>query len=209
MNKRNTLIIAPFIFIIFSIFLLIFLKTPAIASTNNTPITFNHNSYIYNKNGKRIMKNKKYLKNESTIAKGRIVKLSKNKKYYTLYYSSGKITKLWLPYTIINKHAYYNIKDNEYIKVANVKSINNQELIATSGKIIIKKDTYFYDINGNKTKERVAKNTILKVNGLFNLKPNWPQGRNFYRVYGTNHYLLIYDVIQPRTPLLLQSKESI
>lgn len=46
--------------------------------------------------------------------------------------------------------------------MANVGKINNSELIATSGYVVTKKNTVFYNANGNATKNKVKKVANLK-----------------------------------------------
>lgn len=170
---------------------------------NNTEITLNHNTYLYNKNGVRVKNSKKLLKGEKVSVKGKVQKLSKNKKYYTIY----NYQKYWLPYILIKGQAYYTTVKGKFIKVANVGKINNSELIATSGYVVTKKNTVFYNANGNATKNKVKKGSKFKVTALLNLKPQVADMPGFYQV-SKNKFLSSLDVNKPRIDLQFLTKEA-
>lgn len=170
---------------------------------NTTEVTLNHNTYLYNKKGSRVKDSKKLLKDESVSVKGKIQKLSKNKKYYTIY----NYQRYWLPYILIKGQAYYTTVKGKFIKVANVGKINNSELIATSGYVVTKKNTVFYNANGNATKNKVKKGSKFKVTALLNLKPQVADMPGFYQV-SKNKFLYSLDVNKPRIDLQFLTKEA-
>lgn len=170
---------------------------------NTTEVTLNHNTYLYNKKGSRVKDSKKLLKDESVSVKGKIQKLSKNKKYYTIY----NYQRYWLPYILIKGQAYYTTVKGKFIKVANVGKINNSELIATSGYVVTKKNTVFYNANGNATKNKVKKGSKFKVTALLNLKPQVADMPGFYQV-SKNKFLSSLDVNKPRIDLQFLTKEA-
>lgn len=188
------------------------------ASKPTVKVKLNHNTYFYNKAGKRVGKDK-LLKNETLQINGSIEKLSEDKKYY-FYKSRATINenknyvyspdelglyaykeKCWVPYTIIKGKAYYKTSNNRFIKVMNVKDINNTALLATSGTVKIKKNTVFYDSKGEPTKTKIKKGKQFSVNKYENLKPQMAINLGYYRVKGTNKYLYAYYVDKPRVPL--------
>ena len=160
-------------------------------------------SASYNKKGSRVKDSKKLLKDESVSVKGKIQKLSKNKKYYTIY----NYQRYWLPYILIKGQAYYTTVKGKFIKVANVGKINNSELIATSGYVVTKKNTVFYNANGNATKNKVKKGSKFKVTALLNLKPQVADMPGFYQV-SKNKFLYSLDVNKPRIDLQFLTKEA-
>lgn len=198
-----------------SLILLLNINSKVNAATATSVVTLNHNSYIYNKNGKRA-NSKKLLKNQKVTVKGSVVRLYTTKKYY-LITKWGRINNdgsvaipneySWLPYTIIKGWGYYQLADGGYIKTINISEVNGNEVIASWGSVIVKKNTVFYNINGDETKTKVKKGKKFTVDQYINLKPNWGMRESFYRVSGTNKYLYTTDVKHPRIPLMYDSLE--
>lgn len=91
--------------------------------------------------------------------------------------------------------------------MANVGKINNSELIATSGYVVTKKNTVFYNANGNATKNKVKKGSKFKVTALLNLKPQVADMPGFYQV-SKNKFLYSLDVNKPRIDLQFLTKEA-
>lgn len=160
-------------------------------------ITLNHNAYLYDENGIRLAKAGKLQKNQNVEVTGQITRLTQKRKYFLSY----AYKRYWVPYTVINNYAYYKTLRNQYIKVANVKEINGNELIADSGSVIAKRNTVFYDKNADRTKLKVKKGQKIKVVAFVNLTPDWGVEHRYYRVT-ENKYLSVNDVIKPRIPLI-------
>lgn len=178
-------------------------------TANHIDITLNHNSYVYNNKGVRI-KGLKLSKGSSLKVKGNIEKINQNQnpKYYLISYNTQDWNqKYWLPYKVINGKAYYSIGNGKYIRVANVKTVYGDELLANSGYVTVKKNTFIFDANANETKIKAKKGQKFKVDLLINLTPNMPSTLGYYRIAGSkNKYLYAYYVKEPRIPLRILPK---
>lgn len=195
-----------------------YLKSSAVAKINDQPaFRLNHNSYIYNQDGKRI--DKTTLRKTDIIASlkdfERVTDSDHKPLYFTWIYSTEKPNgeMVWIDYKTINGQQYYQIGKNQYIKAANVGSIQGEDLITTKPITVkLKKDSAIYTFNrdiADKTKKKVLKkgskvtfdynvsdyyygesedNTYYHIKGKDN---EFIYGGNFstrFNLYGTNWY---------------------
>lgn len=118
----------------------------AATSTEYTTVKLrlNHNSYIYDKNGKRLKtyKGKKAIikKSKTLSIKGKITPITKIKRYFFyVYVNYDPYWKpYWLTYKKIKGNYYYSIGNKGYIKCVNVKSVNGNTLQASQATVIVK-----------------------------------------------------------------------
>ncbi|TSO26734.1 SLAP domain-containing protein [Lactobacillus sp. LL6] len=177
------------------------------ASTTSTKETtvklrLNHNSYVYDKNGKRLKKykGKKALikKSQKLTVKGKIEPIQKAKRYY--FYDNdvnNNIIPYWLAYTKIKGNYYYSIGNKGYIKCINVKSINGDDnrLISTEATVIIKprigKVAHTWNKLGKQTTKTYKSGQKLIIDDT-NILPN--QNTYSYRVKGTDYWVSAQDL---------------
>ncbi|MBP2058338.1 hypothetical protein J2Z60_001517 [Lactobacillus colini] len=177
--------------------------------TPTSTVTLNHNSYIYDKNGKRISKNK-LLKNQKVKVFGKITKLTKAKKYYLFKPVSNEndTPKLyWLPYTIHKGWAYYQLTNGGYIKVANVDSINDTwHLLASYTTVTVTESSTLDDINGKSTTTYIKKGSKLTVDHYIHIgiTPEDEPENMSYHIKDTNLFIPVEFVKAPRTGLIAE-----
>lgn len=180
--------------------------------TNRLEATLNHNSYLYDKNGKRIKGAKKLLKDSTVTIKGQVKKLNaQNKKYFFIRIYWGDDWEYyqiyWAPYKIIHGKAFYPTVQGGYIRVANIKAIEGNELCATSGLATAKRNTYFYDRHAHRTNKKIKKGKKVKVTEYVNLTPNNPDPPYFLKV-SENRYLLSSAMVKPRIDVILWGRRD-
>lgn len=162
-----------------------------------------HNSYVYNKSGKRI---KGILIRKGMPVKylGKLSEKSNNsqnmpKYYYFSGYNQAVSKKMiWVKYKTINKQQYYKIARNKYIKAKNIGYINGHHLYASEGTITLgtpyiqpENKYYIWTKNGKMTKkifsykkgEKVVVDRWISIDGF-----------SFFRVKGTDYYIIGTDV---------------
>ncbi|TSO25552.1 SLAP domain-containing protein [Lactobacillus sp. LL6] len=172
------------------------------ASTKETTVKLrlNHNSYVYDKNGKRLKKykGKKALikKSQKLTIKGKIEPIQKAKRYY--FYGkleNGNRPAYWLTYKKINNDYYYSIGNKGYIKCVNVKTIDGYSLMSTEATVTIKprieKVARTWNKLGEQTTKTYKSGQKLIINDT-NILPN--QNTYSYRVKGTDYWISAQDL---------------
>lgn len=128
-------------------------------------LKLNHNSYVYNKKGKRISYNgkKKLLKYDLINYSGRKrTKTSSDKYYYYASETSSKKSSV-KNYKIKGQYYYY-LGNGAYIKAANVGVINGHAVYSSGATTIVpKSDLYIYDSSFKQTKKSVTEGKTIKV----------------------------------------------
>ena len=177
----------------------------AIVNGKNT-FCLNHNSFVYDKNGKRIKhffgshgKTKLDYRQPVNFV-GNLKKVSNNAKYYIVIgnptnpnniYNTGQ--KYYLPYKNIKGEYYYYLGHGDYIKANNVSLINGYFHYTTIAKGKVRgvyKKTVMYDSQGELIKgEYLKKGQILTFDAVKSKKNN-----NFYRITGTNKWVIGFDL---------------
>ncbi len=170
------------------------------------------NSYVYDKNGKRL---KKYQgsKSNTLIRKGTAVnyvgKLNEMPnadtnlpKFY--YFNTGNQPTadkmLWPSYRTVKGKQYYNIGNGGYIKAINIGYINGKNLKASEATVVIgkpwRKDTgkyYVWKKNGDGMK--LTKKTFsFKPGQKVVVDREYQVGRTYWRVKGTENYIFGPDI---------------
>lgn len=190
------------------------------ASAETYTGTLNHNTYVYNKNGKRKTSYRKLLKGEKITLVGNVVSRSmkwpyvKNpsddtplltgSKYYFIDNSDQKNVKVcYLTYRTIKKQPYYSLGKGNYIRVANIEKIGKFYQLITETTVTLKKKTHLYNSQGDQLNQIVKKGSKFKVDALINLKDYNVSSRVycFYRIKGTQRYIYATDVKRPRIDL--------
>ena len=172
------------------------------ASTKETTVKLrlNHNSYVYDKNGKRLKKykGKKALikKSQKLTIKGKIEPIQKAKRYY--FYGkleNGNRPAYWLTYKKINNDYYYSIGNKGYIKCVNVKTIDDYSLMSTEATVTIKprieKVAHTWNKLGEQTTKTYKSGQKLIIDDT-NILPN--QNTYSYRVKGTDYWVSAQDL---------------
>lgn len=166
-------------------------------------LTVYHNSYIYNKNGKRI-KNTLVRKGMPVKYLGKLSEKDNNSKnmpkyyYFSGYNQMVSNKMIWLKYKTINRQQYYRIAKNKYIKAKNIGCINGHRLYVSEGNITLgtpyiqpENQYYIWTKNGKRTKKTFSYKKGEKV-----VVDRWISigGFSFFRVKGTNYYIIGTDV---------------
>lgn len=143
-----------------------------------------HNSYVYTAKGKQTHK---------LLRKDRLVKymgkVKKNNGAKNLYFYQNKKQKCQLKTSRINGKDFYQIGKNQYIKVANVETIDGKTLIIKQNKVasdqsivVTNKNNvpvYSFEAEESKSSE-LAKGTELQVNGAIYLWNDKVQRADLY-----------------------------
>lgn len=137
-------------------------------------LTVDKNSYIYNKNGKRMYnyngkRNAKIKKGSIVASVSKTADISKERNYFGLYIKSYannsgyERVKFWLPYKKINGKLFYAIGKGGYIRCTNVSKINGQDVLVPEATVTLKRNTTAYDIKENRTKLKLKKGQKVRV----------------------------------------------
>ena len=154
-------------------------------------LSLNHNSYVYTRSGKRT---KKLLRKGLSYAfAGKYVKDDAATNYV---FNRGK-NKYQLKTVRIKGSDFFQIKKNQYIKVANIQSIESNQLDLAQMKVTIKKNTPIlivgangYALENGKTAKKGQKFTVDAEVGM-NVGAN--SSPKAYRIKGTDTYLWVKD----------------
>lgn len=182
-------------------------ESSVVAATDESKISLLHNSYVYNKNGKRITNNRKNKK--TYFKKGDVVKVAEtvqpikndSKRYYLL--DDNKYDQSWLPYTKIHGKYYYKINSGNYIKAANVWLVNNKLLYNAEATVKVrnsKKDKSFV-VGTGKDKTKIIRGKKYPVDAITAIFDDHGGNSNTptrYRISGTADAFLPADEIEKR-----------
>lgn len=171
------------------------------AMNSKNVLMLNHNSYIYNKNGKSTKK---------LISKGSLLnftnKFRKNNNAKSLYFYQGKWDKYFqekpnkeeLKVNKIKGKKYLNVSKNQFIKVNNVDSINSHPLYFNETIATVKRKApqlFLAPIdNGLTTGKYYQKGKTLTVDELGGVNIGTNGLPNAYHIKGTDHYIWASDV---------------
>lgn len=154
-------------------------------------LSLNHNSYVYTRSGKRT---KKLLRKGLSYAF--TGKYAKNETATNYVFSRGK-NNYQLKTVRIKGNDFFQIKKNQYIKVANIQSIESNQLGLSQMKVTIKKNTPIlivgadgYALSSGKTAKKGKKFTVDAEVGM-NVGAN--SSPHAYRIKGTDTYLWVTD----------------
>ena len=107
-----------------------YIKINNVSGQGKNTFKVTHNSYVYNKNGKRL---KTFRGKKAYIAKGKTIKSTAKQKYY------------YTPYT------YYNIGDGQYVKSSDISKLNGK------GVLFVSQNSYVYNKKGKRANKMTIK----------------------------------------------------
>lgn len=185
--------------------------------------TLNHNTYVYDKSGKRKTSYKKLFKGEKVTLVGNLTSKTVTNPYTSMPYTRiqydglpvnapfyffvndyGQPKKMcYVSYRMIKKQPYYNMGQGNYVKAANVGHIGKYAVYATELTLTVKRDAHLYNYAGNPISQMVKKGQKVRVDALLNLKNYNVSSRVycFYRIKGTQTYIYANDTKRPRIDL--------
>jgi hypothetical protein len=205
-----------------------------IKAANATPIDnqaqtgtlhLNYNTYVYDKNGKRL-KSYKGSKKNTFLRWGHTVKYTAtpeaitndSKQYY--YLNDDNYSQNCLPYQTINGSQYYSIGNGGYIKAANVDQIDGKTVYTNEATVTTKALRNYIKSHKNEVPTRSASDygegsPYLKVGQKVKVDrvTSMYMGNSadiYYRIKGTtDEFLDSRDITsQPRQPLTIYTKDS-
>lgn len=203
MSKRKSTIILLTIVTFFMMLTSTGRQANAATRGNNSVLTLNHNTYIYNARGKRI---KGILKKGKKITSSLNLKRTNTvKRYYLLerqdLTNSNYLNKLfYLPYKTIKKNQYYKIGKNRYIKCINIGKVNGEDLWTSQASVVVDKKikglTYYaQDKTGKATSKKLVPGQKLIIDDFDFLGK---QAYFSYHIKGTKYW--VYSTYLAKTP---------
>ncbi|MBN6049922.1 SLAP domain-containing protein [Lactobacillus helveticus] len=180
--------------------------------------TLNHNTYVYDKNGKRKTSHRKLLKGDKVTLVGKLTSkivtnpytrgqyddLPVKAPYYFVIETYGQpVKRCYLSYRMIKKQPYYSMGEGNYVKAANVGRIDKYGVVATETTLTVKRNAHLWNYAGNQISKTVKKGQKVGVDALINLKDYNVSSRVycFYRIKGTQRYIYANDTKRPRINL--------
>ena len=175
-----------------------YIPTSAISTLNGKSVLYiANNSYVYDKNGKRVTKNSKRV----LLRRSRIVNYTGSIKTaasdaYRFLVNDGK--KMALSTKTIKGHQYYSIGKNAYIRVSNVSYVNNEPLYAayqtvTLGKHSNESKVPVYDAEGKRVSQELTAGSKVSVDRTKTIK-NGDQTLILYGIKGQKSYIDMNDI---------------
>lgn len=196
---------------------LLYVFSTTVSATTYTG-TLNHNTYVYNKNGKRKTSYKKLLKGKKVTLVGKVISktvtnpytrgqydgLPVKAPYYFVIDNYGQpVKRCYLSYHMIKQQPYYRMGKGNYVKAANVGRIGKYGIVATEATLTVKSNAHLWNYAGNQISQTVKKGQKVRVDALLNLKGYNVSSRVycFYRIKGTQKYIYANDTKRPRIDL--------
>lgn len=176
--------------------------TSVIAASSTSKLSLSHNSYVYNKNGKRLKKSKAsktYFKQGEEVKGAEAVQPIEpdTKQFYLL--EDDNYNQSWLPYTKIHGQYYYKISSGSYIKATNVGLINSKLLYTAKATVKVRnsKKNKSFTIGNGKDKTKIVRGRKYQVDALTAIfdKPN---SSTKYRISGTTDAFLPAEEVKVR-----------
>ena len=170
-------------------------------------LELNYNSYVYDKNGKRLYKFRGSKKNthlrKGTPLKysGSVEKIDRNSKQYFLV-NDDNYNQSWLPYKKIGGKYYYNIGAGGYVNAANVGQIDNKPLYTTDVSVKVN-TTSAIRVGTGKERTSIKPGEKVKVDRVSQVLSG-PSYRASYRISGTKTGFFATSIVnkKPRQQLL-------
>lgn len=162
-------------------------KANDVAKANGKNIMrIGYNSYLYNKNGKRIRGQKKLVKGSVIAYSSKTIPTNDKTAAYYFYQGSGKNSKAYrLSYKTIKGQKYYNLGQGRYINAANVDMINGKYVFTNLPTYVVPvSDMYVLNDKLENTDQVVRRGQKVKVDGAI----TDGEGDNtelYYRLAGT------------------------
>lgn len=188
-----------------------YIKAANVGAINNQiqpgNLELNYNSYVYDKDGKRLSKfrgrksNTHLLKGTPVKYSGTVEKTDRDSKQYFLL-DDDNYNQSWLPYEKIGTKYYYNIGDGGYINAANVERIDNKPLYTAEATVTINAPMKFI-VGYGKEKVMVKPGQKVKVDCVSLIQYD-PSTVVCFRLSGTKTGFFAKKIAkkQPRQKLL-------
>lgn len=188
-----------------------YIKAANVGAINNQiqpgNLELNYNSYVYDKDGKRLTKfrgrksNTHLLKGTPVKYSGTVEKTDRDSKQYFLL-DDDNYNQSWLPYEKIGTKYYYNIGDGGYINAANVERIDNKPLYTAEATVTINAPMKFI-VGYGKEKVMVKPGQKVKVDRVSLIQYD-PSTVVCFRLSGTKTGFFAKKIAkkQPRQKLL-------
>lgn len=188
-----------------------YIKAANVGAINNQiqpgNLELNYNSYVYDKDGKRLTKfrgrksNTHLLKGTPVKYSGTVEKTDRDSKQYFLL-DDDNYNQSWLPYEKIGTTYYYNIGDGGYINAANVERIDNKPLYTAEATVTINAPMKFI-VGYGKEKVMVKPGQKVKVDRVSLIQYD-PSTVVCFRLSGTKTGFFAKKIAkkQPRQKLL-------
>lgn len=188
-----------------------YIKAANVGAINNQTqpgnLELNYNSYVYDKDGKRLSKfrgsksNTHLLKGTPVKYSGTVEKTDRDSKQYFLL-DDDNYNQSWLPYEKIGTKYYYNIGGGGYINAANVEKIDNKPLYTAEATVTINAPMKFV-VGYGKEKVMVKPGQKVKVDRVSLIQYD-PSTVVCFRLSGTKTGFFAKKIAkkQPRQKLL-------
>ena len=188
-----------------------YIKAANVGAINNQiqpgNLELNYNSYVYDKDGKRLTKfrgsksNTHLLKGTPVKYSGTVEKTDRDSKQYFLL-DDDNYNQSWLPYEKIGTKCYYNIGGGGYINAANVEKIDNKPLYTAEATVTIDAPDKFI-VGYGKEKVMVKPGQKVKVDRVSLIQYD-PSTVVCFRLSGTKTGFFTKKFVkkQPRQKLL-------
>ena len=188
-----------------------YIKAANVGAINNQiqpgNLELNYNSYVYDKDGKRLTKfrgsksNTHLLKGTPVKYSGTVEKTDRDSKQYFLL-DDDNYNQSWLPYEKIGTKYYYNIGGGGYINAANVEKIDNKPLYTAEATVTIDAPDKFI-VGYGKEKVMVKPGQKVKVDRVSLIQYD-PSTVVCFRLSGTKTGFFAKKIAkkQPRQKLL-------
>lgn len=188
-----------------------YIKAANVGAINNQiqpgNLELNYNSYVYDKDGKRLTKfrgsksNTHLLKGTPVKYSGTVEKTDRDSKQYFLL-DDDNYNQSWLPYEKIGTKYYYNIGGGGYINAANIEKIDNKPLYTAEATVTIDAPMKFV-VGYGKEKVMVKPGQKVKVDRVSLIQYD-PSTVVCFRLSGTKTGFFAKKIAkkQPRQKLL-------
>lgn len=158
-------------------------------------LTLNHNSYVYTKTGKRTGQLLREGASVKYVGKPTVNNDADNLYFYQKYSTSDK---LQLKTIRIKGNNYFQIGKNQYIKTANVDTIDGSSLFVKQTTVVVKRKTQQLfmasknrALTTGKFYQKSTKLTVDQLGGMDVLANSFPSA---YHIKGTDYYIWAKDV---------------
>lgn len=177
-------------------------------------LQLNYNSFVYNKNGKRLStyrgrKSNTYVKKGTPLKyAASIESVDRNSKHFYLLDDNG-YSQSWLPYKKIGNKYYYNIGAGGYINAANVDKIDDKSLYTTETSIRVKGLNEPFTVGTGKDKTKIQNGKTYNVDRITGVTFD-PTSLIKYRIAGTTDAFIDSDYVKtkPRQKVEIYTKAT-
>lgn len=152
-----------------------------------------YNSYVYDKNGKRVKTNKTLLKGDLVSYRGKVSAATDKSTFY-FFASKTSNKKQKLVSYLIKGQEYYSIGKNRYIKALNVDAINGNVVYTTQPTYVTpRSDIFILNKDLEPTNKIAYHNKKLKIEEAV-VKGSGDLAQVFYKLMGKNEFINAGDL---------------